>query len=390
MKTEQKEILIRDLIVILAAGIMYLFVSNFEHIIAFIGNIFNALSSLTIGIVVALILNVPLCRLEKRLDKWEKRKHKNNRVIALVITYSIFLLIVVVLCLIVIPQLTSSIVTLSSNMGRYITTIINSLNNLFADFGIDFHISTENMPVNDLVKEIVAWINTSFEKIKNMISEFAPGLIGGLTGAISTIITSIINTMMAIIISVYLLLDKEKFLSNINKVMDAYLKPEWCENIRSTFRIAHSIFEGFIGGQLVEMGILTVMFFAVLTIFGMPYAFLISVIIAVTSIIPYFGATVGIIFGAILILADKGFVKMLIFIVVFEILQQLENNLIYPKVVGNSVGLPPFWVLLSLLFFGKLFGLIGMVVSAPVMALIYTLARDVVNERLAKRKININ
>ncbi len=384
MNKEQRDRILGYLMIIVSAGMMYLFVLNFSNIMAFLGKLIGAVQPLLVGIFLALILNIPMKRIEEKLDASERRKGKKNRALALTITFTIFVLLVAIISVIVVPQLTQSLATLAGNMSRYAVTIAELLNGLLERIGIDYRIPLSDM--SDLGTQIIKLVNEYFEKIRNIISDFVPGFIGDITTVIGSFISEVFSVFMAFVFSAHILLKKERLLKQINMLLEAYLKHEWVEKIRYVCAKANEIFGDFIGGQLVEMGILGGIFFVAMLIFRMPYAFLISCIIAITSIIPYFGAAVGILFGAILILAEKGFFTMLFFIVVFEALQQIENNFIYPKVVGNSVGLEPIWVLFALLFFGKLFGLLGMVASAPIMALIYTLISEAVHERLSKKE----
>lgn len=380
MNKDQKNRIISYLVIIIAAGIVYLIVNNIKDIIGLFKTLLTAIQPLIVGIFIALILNVPMKRIENKLIEKDLTGKRNNRVWALVITYLLFAIFFVVVVSIIVPQLTSSLATLAGNASRYAVTIADLINSTLKKIGIGYQIPTSEL--SDLGAALTKWLTAYFEKINNIISDLVPGFIGDITSVIGSLLESLFNIMMSIVFSAHILLKKEKLLNQTDRVLRAFLKPAWVEKIEYISRMANEIFSDFLGGQLVDMGILGVIFFVAMMILRMPYAFLISFTIAITGIIPYFGAAFGILFGAILILAEKGFITMIFFIVIFEVLQQIENNLVYPKIVGNSVGLEPIWVLFSLLFFGKLFGLIGMVLSPPLMALIYTLVSEEVQTRL--------
>jgi len=189
-----------------------------------------------------------------------------------------------------------------------------------------------------------------------------------------------------LVFSVYILLSKEKFKNQVRRLLDAFLPENDASNIKYLVRKTEQVFSDFVSGQLVEMSILGTIFFIALSIANMPYALLISVVIALTSIIPYFGSATAVIFGAILILAVSGLFRMIIFIIMFLVIQQIDNNLIYPNVVGSSVGLPPVLVLLAVTVFGSMFGFAGLLVAVPTMALLYTLFSDIIQNRLDRKE----
>ncbi|MBQ1341459.1 MAG: AI-2E family transporter, partial [Erysipelotrichaceae bacterium] len=213
-----------------------------------------------------------------------------------------------------------------------------------------------------------------------------PSVVSDIGRTALSLLKIIIKFCLGLVFSIYVLLSKEKFKQQTGKILDALLPEDFVRNIRYLVRKTEQIFSDFISGQLVEMSILGTLFFILLSVSGMPYALLISVVIAMTSIIPYFGSTIALIFGSVLILAVSGLVRMIVFIAMFLITQQVDNNLIYPHVVGSSVGLPPVWVLVAVTFFGSAFGAIGLLVAVPTMALLYTLFSDFIQNRLNRKE----
>ena len=190
------------------------------------------------------------------------------------------------------------------------------------------------------------------------------------------------DIFMGIVFSIYLLISKETFKQQVINISRAFMSEKMYDVLYYLYHKVNTIFTDFAAGQLTEMAILGSLFFVVLSIAGMPYALLISVFIALTSIIPYFGTTIAMIFGAILIFAETSVLRMIIFIVLFVIVQQIEDNIIYPNVVGNSVGLSAIWVIAAVTIFGSLFGLGGMVFGVPAMAVIQSVVKDIERYRL--------
>jgi len=183
-----------------------------------------------------------------------------------------------------------------------------------------------------------------------------------------------------------MLSQKEYLVSGFKKVVKAYFNAKVSNKVLEICKLSVEIFSKFVSGQCLESAILGCIFFVVLSIFRFPYALLIAVLTAITSLIPYFGAFIAMAIGAVLI-ATQSFTQAILFIVLFLIIQQIENNLIYPKVVGKSVGLSPIWTLLAITVGGSLFGIVGMIVGLPIASIIYLLIKKDVNTRLRKRNI---
>lgn len=201
----------------------------------------------------------------------------------------------------------------------------------------------------------------------------------------SNIIGGVVDSFVAVIFAIYILAQKEKLADQGRRILKAYLSPHACDKVQYVLRLLASNFSHFIVGQCTEALILGCLFLVSMTIFRFPYALVISVLIAMTALIPIVGAFIGCAVGAFLILMTDPF-QALWFVVLFLVLQQVEGNLIYPHVVGNSVGLPSIWVLVAVTVGGSLFGVPGMLFFIPLTATIYMLFRDRVNERLRQRK----
>ena len=370
--------------VIVAAA--YLLVSHFSYIMKFIRTIITALTPVIAGMIIAFILNAPMSKLEKFIKKKKpEMEQKWVRRISVGCTYLGALLVFGVLISVVIPQLWSSMIALASNLPSYITSIVNFINDLLKQMNLNFHISLDdlfNVPIDELGTSLAKWIEGLTPTISDWIKQIDPAVVSDIGAATMAVINVVVKFCLGTVFSVYVLLSKEKFKQQARKVLDAFLPEDTVTVIRHLIRRTEQVFSDFISGQLVEMSVLGTCFFVILTIAGMPYALLISVVIAVTSIIPYFGSFIALVFGSILILAVSGLVRMIVFIAMFLIMQQIDNNFIYPNIVGSSVGLPPVWVLVAVTFFGSVFGLPGMACAVPTMALLYTLFSELLQNRL--------
>ena len=230
------------------------------------------------------------------------------------------------------------------------------------------------------------------KKAATLLSSGAGSLINSTVGVASRLFSGLFTFFMGFIFSIYLLLQKEKLSQQARKLLYAFLKESTADRILSIARLANKTFSNFLSGQCLEAVILGTLFFIFMTIFGFPYALMISVLIGVTALIPIFGAFIGCVVGAFMILMTDGLIKMLWFIGLFLLLQQLEGNLIYPKVVGNSVGLPSIWVFVAVSIGGSAFGVLGMLLFIPLSSVLYALLKESVGQRLrvkgiSKRKI---
>ncbi|MBQ1314588.1 MAG: AI-2E family transporter [Erysipelotrichaceae bacterium] len=390
MDKETRDFTRKVIIASLIIGIAYLMVSHFSLIMGFIRSLISAFSPLLLGIVIAFILNAPLSRLEAFIkNKKPDMEQKWVRRISVIRTYLAALLIIVLLISIILPQLAHSVITLANNLPVYITSVVDYVNKLLKQMNLNFRISLDvlfKVPIEELGTSLAKWIEELTPTITEWISGLDPSVVSDIGQVTLSIIKAIIKVCFGVVFSVYILLSKEKFKNQVRRILEAFLPESVVSNIRYLLRKTEQVFSDFVSGQLVEMSILGSIFFIALSIANMPYALLISVVIALTSIIPYFGSATAVIFGAILILAVSGLFRMIIFIVMFLVIQQIDNNLIYPNVVGSSVGLPPVLVLLAVTVFGSMFGFAGLLVAVPTMALLYTLFSDLIQNRLDRKE----
>ena len=244
---------------------------------------------------------------------------------------------------------------------------------------------------NPQIQEYIASVDFSNWDWNSIVTKIANALGSGIGSVVSSTVSVATNVfgivfdvVIAFVFSVYLLMQKEILAEQGNRLICAYLPQNICEQIRKVLGILHKNFSKFISSQCLEAVILGVMFVLTMTILRLPYALLVGSLIAVTALIPIVGAFIGCFVGAFLILVENP-ISALMFIVLFLVVQQLEGNLIYPKVVGNSVGLPAIWVLVAVSVGGSLFGVIGMLVFIPITSTVYSLLREDVNERNSKK-----
>lgn len=216
---------------------------------------------------------------------------------------------------------------------------------------------------------------------------FKSGALTLLSSSVS-IVGVVVNFIISIIFACYILLQREALARQFKKVLYAFLSKEKAEYVLYIGRLSYKTFSNFINGQCIDAIILGIMFFISMSVLKLPYALLIGVLISVTALIPIVGAFIGCIIGAFLIFVQSP-MQAIIFIALFLVLQQIEGNLIYPKVVGNSVGLPSIWVLLSITVGGGLMGVIGMLISVPLISVVYNLFKEWINNKLKEKEIEV-
>lgn len=357
---------------------------KYDIVLKMAGFIFHIVFPFILGGAIAFIINVPMYYLEQRLFPQEKKKksrvlQKISRPISLIIVLIILLAIISGILFGLIPQLAKTFISLGDSLNAFLPKAANWLETLFQNN-------------KDILLEINK-IEFNWNKIVNMGINFfktgAVAMLGSTLGAVKTIIGGIADFFIAFAFSCYILLQKEKLNRQVKKVCYAFLSQENAKKVIDIASLTYRTFSNFITGQCVEAVILGTMFVIAMSIMHIPYALLIGVLIAFTALIPIFGAFIGCGVGTFLIfIVDP--LKALIFLILFLVLQQVEGNLIYPHVVGNSVGLPSIWVLAAVSIGGSLMGVVGMLIFIPLVSVIYTIFRSYVYSRLRLKKINLD
>lgn len=368
MKT--KEPLKQWLPLILVAVASYWIINNIGLIIGGITKLLQVMWPFILGAIIAFILNIPMSKIENILTKRIKAKKTHIRIIS--ITASLLLLVLVIgfVLFLLIPEVIDNIKTLIDSMPALIDKIerwVIDLLDKYPDIQVKF-------------KEIFA--SNSLEEI---IPDSLNYIVNGVISFISGLISGVITLFTALVFSIYILSQKEYLASGTKKLLAAYLKPETENKIIEIGKLSNETFHKFISGQCVEAIILGTIFFIVLSIFRFPYALIISVLTTVTALVPIFGALIAMVIGAILI-AITSPLKALIFIGMFLVIQQLEENFLYPRVVGKSVGLSPMWTLFAIGIGGSLLGIVGMLIALPLASILFVLLKNNVNEKLKAKK----
>lgn len=344
----------------------------------FLQSLWIILSPFLLGAAFAFVLNVPMSFLERRvlcaMDRvpWLK---KLKRATALVLTLVLAVLVVYLVMSLVVPEVVATIET----VVRAIPPFIQQVDAWLApyEFKISEFLNNQfKLPTGaELEKQIGNMVNIALKGVA-----FSGSVIG-------SVYQNILSTFFVLMFVIYFLLGKERLASQFKRLLKAYLKPAYYERFISVASLTQKTFSSFITGQCLEALILGCMFFIVLSLFRMPYVLLISVFIAVTALIPVVGAWIGCIVGAFLILVSDP-MQALVFLAVFLIVQQLEGNIVYPRVMGNAIGLPSIWVLFSVVLGEGLMGIIGMLIFIPLTSVCYKLLAEAVDKRLKTQKID--
>lgn len=375
MRKETKKILVA-LGLISFTVILLAIALNFGSFCSSIAKFIGVFMPFLIGVILAVFLNVPMRFIERKLLASPKCR-KFRRPLAIILTlFLVFGIIAAVIALIV-PQLTKTI-----------TSIIQAVPEALANMDVyQQELSTKYPQFADTIDKV----NLSSERIITNIMNFVnENMIQAGDKTVATVtgtLGSMLNIFIGLIFAIYILSQKEKLKCQIRHLLDAYLKPNVSEHIWKTGRLTSTTFQHFISGQCLEACILGSLFFVTMLIFRIPYALLISVLIAVTALIPIWGAFIGCAIGCLLI-AVVNPMQALGFFIMFLVIQQIEGNLIYPHVVGNSIGLPSIWVLLAVTVGGKLYGIAGMIFFIPFCSVLYTLLKENVRARLNRKEIS--
>lgn len=351
----------------------FLAIHYWSSLTGLIGVLFSAASALIIGCVIAYVLNILMSFYEKHYfpKNQSKAVEKSKRVVCMLAAMLTLVAVVVLIIGLVLPELAACIRLLIAEIPVAIDSAVAWLE----ETGLLATVMTE-----DAVASLMS-INWQ-EKMTELISVLAAG-VGGVAqvavGAVSATVSVVAQFVIGLIFAIYLLVGKETLGGQVNRLMEHYLKPAWNEKIRYVVGIFDNSFHKFIVGQCIEAVVLGVLCIIGMTILRLPYAMMVGTLIGFTALIPVAGAYIGAGVGAFMILTVSP-VQALIFLVFVVILQQLEGNLIYPKVVGSSIGLPGVWVLAAVTIGGGIMGIPGMLLGVPTVASVYQLVRNDLNK----------
>ena len=350
-------------------------------------NSFAAVGNALLGIIfpflvggfLAFLLSLPMGWIERKLfpTKTKGKVVPFQRPISLLLTFLLLFGILYVVILLIVPAMTDTVM-------KIINTIPPFLGKLAQD------LQKWNIPADELEKWVsAATINWSLvgQKILEFLKHWSTGVVSSTFGVVSSVVHGTANTVISFIFAIYILCSKEKLYEQLKMLSYAFIPEKICDEIYRIGVITHKTFSNFFAGQCLEACILGMLFLIFMTLLRIPYAVLIGVLIAVTALIPIFGAFIGCVTGVILILMVDP-MKALVFLILFLVLQQVEGNLIYPKVVGNSVGLPSIWVLVAVTLGASVMGILGMILFIPLFSVAYSLIRENAKRRLRTRNIS--
>lgn len=346
---------------------------NYRRVLAIAGVGFHMLFPFILGAAIAFILNVPMRFIERHL---RIRKANLKRVCSLILTIIGVAGILMLVCFVVTPQLLETFRILQGSIPVFFAGAQAWLEQIFAS-------DPEVLAVIQTIQ--IDW-QSLFSQVMGFLKNGAGSVLSGTISAAVSIVSGVTSFGIGVIFAVYILLQKENLGRQMRKLILAFFPDAAAKKIFQVAALTERTFSSFLTGQCLEAVILGVMFFVTLLALRLPFALLIGVLIAVTALIPIFGAFIGLALGAFFMLVTDP-MDALVFTVTFFILQQIEGNLIYPHVVGGSVGLPSIWVLVAVTIGGNAFGIVGMLVFIPLCSVVYTLLREEVNGRLEKKRL---
>ena len=372
---------IKGLLLVVCGGVaFYCALQNLDVVWGAVRGLLGILAPFLLGGALAFVLNVPMRAIERHLLQNSRRGAKLRRPLALVLTLLAVLGVLALASLVIGPGIADAVMSIIREIPAAFDRLQKQLNGLAESLAA-------YLP---MIQEWLAGVNIDWESLSRRVLEYAQALGSGIVssggGFIGGVVSGVSTFVIGLIVSFYILLQKEKLSRHGRQVIYGLLPLRQADRTLEILRLASRTFSSFLSGQCLEACILGTLFAVAMTIFRMPYALLVGVLIALTALIPIVGAFIGCAVGALLIAIDDPW-KALWFIVLFLVLQQIEGNLIYPHVVGSSVGLPSIWVLAAVTLGGSLMGITGMLFFIPLCSVLYALFRSYVKERLAKKGV---
>lgn len=353
--------------------------------ITFLGGI---LAPFILGGAIAFILSVPMNRIEITIfklcskdsnEKRQKKREKFLRPFSMILTLVLVIAVLALAVLVIFPELGRTVSGLGRTIQANVPILLDKLEELFHNNKeISYWLANLDLNWDEIIK-----------KATNIFQSGADIVLGSTFSMVQSIFSGVTTFVIGFVFACYILIQKEKLGRQCRKLLFAYLKKQQAERVLEIASLTHRTFAKFLTGQCLEAVILGTMFFVAMTLLRFPYPLLVGVLIALTALIPIFGAFIGCVVAAFLILMVSP-MQALAFIVLFLVLQQLEGNFIYPHVVGGSVGLPSIWVLVAVTVGGSLMGIVGMLIFIPLMSVLYTLLRQDVVKRLEKKQLDIS
>ena len=361
--------------VLVFGGIAFYFgLTHFNTVVRWILGLLGLCTPALVGGVIAFLLNVPMCGIENLLKKLFYRQNPQKagkllRILSLLLTFVCIVVVVALVVLMLVPELQKSISSVIVQVQKHLPGAIDYLYSL----GID---------TTMLEQQLAAIV---MKELAGQMINGATSMVGTVVGAVSATISVVGTALFSLVIALYILIDKENLSRQSKKLLYAFVKQPVADKIYHVGILVREVFGKLLSGQSIEAVVLGVLMFVALSVFRIPYASLIAVLTAVCAFIPYIGAFISCGIGVALILLVNP-LQAILCLVVYQVVQFIENQFIYPRVVGSSVGLEPLWTVIAVLVGGEAFGILGMIFFIPVMAVVYTLLKETVNGRIERQK----
>lgn len=357
----------------------YFIITNIGGALSWIGNVVGAAMPVVFGFVIAYFLRPLVNKFENLFAKLSRKKNRKKRsgvrrMLAILFSYLLVIAIIVCLFSFIIPEVGTSIAKLSNEVPTYANNVVNWINSLLDD-----------LLRNDVIsRSQLASIETYVKNFAKMLTDWLTNALPGLIQTTTQVVGTVVNLVFGFMLAIYVLLEKEKLARQSKMLLHAFLPERAADSFISTMREADHIFGGYISSKIIEVSILGIICFVCMTIIGIPYALLISVIFAISNLIPMFGAIIGAIPCALLILAIDP-LQALWYIILVIVLGQFDGNILGPKLLGDSTGLSALLVMFSIFVGGGLYGVVGMFFAVPTFAVLYMLLKRLVFGRLKKK-----
>lgn len=358
----------------------FFFIKNISEVNKFISKILGIITPFIYGLVIAYLLNRPMQRIENLLEKYVykgKLKFNIKRFISVIIIFLLAGLVIFLIGSFVLPQLTQSISMLATNIPSYISSLQSITIDLIQKFNLD--------------KETLSSISNVFstwENISSQVANILGQLVSNLLNLSVSLTSRILNVILSIVVSIYALSGKEKLMLQFKKLMFALFPNKFVDKLYSVFYIIDDTFGQYISGQMVDAVVVGTLCSVLMIIFKFPFALLVGVIVCLTNVIPMVGPFIGAVPSTFIILMVSP-TKAFWFIILIFIIQQIDGNILVPRIVGDSTGLSGLWVLFAIVVGGGLFGILGILLCVPTLSVIFKLLRMFVNKRMAEKSIDL-
>lgn len=370
---------ISNLVVVLAGVLLYQGLTHFPQVKAAVGSVLDVFTPFIAGFVIAYLLNSPVDFFERRVYK----NRKGKRALSIVTVFLIAVAVIAILLQLILPQVADSIRQLLSNLTAY----LSNLDRMVQDLTQRFHVEGEGLSnLVDHYNEFIRSLTSAdmVQRITEFLTTSAPELWSFGMSVGNGVVNGVVTTVTAVIASIYMLSGKPRLVSQLKKLVYAAFPTRGANRILTVCGKANQIFVGFINGKLLDSAIIGVLCFFLCTICKIPYAVLVSVVIGVTNVIPFFGPIIGAV-PCIMILVIVNPWAALRFGILIIALQQFDGNILGPKILGDSTGLSAIWVLVAIVVGGGLFGFAGMLLGVPTFAVLYSLIKEWAERRLKEK-----